>query len=135
MQRTISIILLFFNGVSACFGGGALISDPSGRSIQMPLDMLKYGPFHNFLIPGLILFFVLGIGSLIAGILVIRRIKSYSLYIIFIGAALAIWILTQTLMIRGIHLLHFIYGGIGIVLLFLGIMKWKRQNDVNQASA
>jgi len=129
MQRTISIILLFFNGVSACLGGGALISDPSGRSIEMPLDMLKYSPFHNFLIPGLILFFELGIGSLIAGIQVIRRIKSYSLYIIFIGAALTIWIITQILMIRGIHFLHFIFGGIGIVLLFLGIKQWKRQNE------
>jgi len=129
MQRTISIILLFFNGVSACLGGGALISDPNGRSIEMPLDMLKYSPFHNFLIPGLILFFELGIGSLIAGIQVIRRIKSYSLYIIFIGAALTIWIITQILMIRGIHFLHFIFGGIGIVLLFLGIKQWKRQNE------
>ena len=129
MQRTISIILLFFNGVSACFGGGALISDPSGQKIQMPLDMLKYSPFHNFLIPGLILFFVLGIGSLIAGIQVIRSVKSYSLYIIFIGAVLAIWIITQMLMVRGIHFLHFIYGGIGIVLLILGIKQWKRQNE------
>jgi hypothetical protein len=57
----ILIILQFLLGLGALGGGGVLMAAPDGSIMQMPLDMLKYSPFPNFLIPGIILFCFLGI--------------------------------------------------------------------------
>jgi hypothetical protein len=51
---------LAFLGVSAAFGGILLVLNPTGARLQMPLSILQFSPFHNFLIPGLILGFVFG---------------------------------------------------------------------------
>jgi hypothetical protein len=55
------LFLLIFLSLGALFGGGVLVVDPSGEFIQMPVTILKDSPFNNFLIPGLILFAVLGV--------------------------------------------------------------------------
>jgi len=57
----ILLILLAFQALSGLFGGAALVLDPSGSSIRLPLSLLEGSPFGNFLIPGIILFLVLGI--------------------------------------------------------------------------
>jgi hypothetical protein len=54
--RFFAIILLFFNAVSALYGGWLLISDPSGKSLELPLYWLDHSPFENYLTPGIILF-------------------------------------------------------------------------------
>ena len=60
--RNIHLLLLAFLGVSAIGGGGALIISPSGKLLGgLPLSILKNSPFADFLIPGIILFVVLGI--------------------------------------------------------------------------
>ena len=59
--RNILIGLLIFLGLGAIGGGGVLIVSPSGRLFGMPLSMLNKSPFADFLIPGIILFTVLGL--------------------------------------------------------------------------
>lgn len=125
MIRVISILLLFFNGVSALYGGWGLISNPSGEKMQMPLELLQHSPFKDYLIPGLILFTVLGIGSIAAAIVSIRRTPHYSLWIIVLGALMAGWILVQILMLQTLHWLHYLYGGTGWALLLLGLIERK----------
>jgi hypothetical protein len=61
ITRNILLILLDFLGVGAVFGGALLIVSPSGKLLGMPLSMLDKSPFTDFLIPGLILFVVLGL--------------------------------------------------------------------------
>jgi hypothetical protein len=62
LVHSIHISLLLFLGISAIGGGGALIISPSGRLLGgLLLSILKNSPFTDFLIPGIILFFVLGI--------------------------------------------------------------------------
>ncbi len=58
-------ILLLLNGIAALWGGGALVADPSGSSLGLSSDWLVSGPFVDYAIPGLILFIVLGIGSVV----------------------------------------------------------------------
>ena len=53
--------LMLFQALSGLFGGGALILDPTGHSLQIPLSLLEGSPFSNYLLPGIILFVVLGI--------------------------------------------------------------------------
>jgi uncharacterized membrane protein YphA (DoxX/SURF4 family) len=124
--RILSIVLLVFNGVGACFGGYMLVKDPTGQTLQMPVDQLQHSPFSDYFIPGMILLTVFGVGSMIAAMLVIVKVKSHPIATMFIGIALTIWILTQMFMLQSVHFLHLIYGGIGIVLIILGEAQWKR---------
>ncbi len=126
MLRGLSIALLIFNGVGACFGGYLLVKDPTGQILQMPVEMLQHSPFSDYFIPGLTLLIVFGVGSTIAAVLAIVKVKSHLIAATFIGVALTIWILTQIIMLQSVHYLHLIYGGIGIGLTILGEVQWKR---------
>jgi hypothetical protein len=125
-MRVLTIILLFFNVISAFYGGILLVLDPSGELMQIPAALLQSSPFDSFLIPGLILLIVIGTGSLITAILTIRKSKSYYKWVVTMGSGLIIWILTELLMIREFSMLQVIYGGLGIILLFLGISLWNQ---------
>ena len=124
--RLYAIILLIFNGVSALAGGWAMISKPDGSAIMMSVDILRYSPFMNFLIPGIILFVLNGISSILVSILSILRVKNYHLPVIFQGCVLTGWIIVQLAMIRSIHVLHLIYGLTGIALITLGLLIKKK---------
>lgn len=131
MVRVLIIILLAINGIGAVFGGGSLIADPTGQSLGMSIDMLQHSPFKDFFIPGLILFGLLGIGSLVVCVIVVLRMNGYALWTIFIGFVLSLWIAIQILMLQDVHYLHIIFGCIGIMLVILGILernKLFRQN-------
>jgi len=60
--RNILLFLLAFLGLSAIGGVGALIISHSGKLLGgLPLSILERSPFDNFLVPGIILFVVLGL--------------------------------------------------------------------------
>jgi hypothetical protein len=50
-----------FVGISACFSGPLLIINPSGMLIQLPEGAIDNTPFSSFLIPGIVLTFVVGL--------------------------------------------------------------------------
>lgn len=115
------IILVIFQGVSGVFGGAGLIIDPSGKSLQIPLEWLNGSPFDNYFIPGIVLFFVLGITLLIISFGLIKR-KYWSWYrSLFLGFALIIWILVEIIVIgyQADPPLQLIYGIVGVAILML----------------
>jgi hypothetical protein len=135
--HSIHISLLLFLGVSAIVGGGALIISPSGRLLGgLPLSILKNSPFSNFLIPGIILFFVLGIlpiftvwglykkpvSSFAEYFNVFKDMHwswSYSIYFAF---ALVIWIQIETYFIQGVGWLQMFYMFYAIPMLVVGLL-------------
>lgn len=119
--RIIAIVLLFFNGISAIFGGGGMILDPTGASMQMPIELLEFSPFNNFLIPGIILFSVNGLFNLFVGMLGIRRNKMFPALTIVCGFLLTVWLSVQIVMIKDFYPpAHLPYYLVGILLIFLG---------------
>jgi hypothetical protein len=118
--RLIAILLLLLNGTGAIFGGWSLISDPTGQDIQLPLTYLDQSPFHDFLIPGIILFTVNGIFSLVAMVWTIFRWRNYCWLIITQGVLLGGWIVVQMILLRHFYYLQFVFGGIGLVLFWIG---------------
>ena len=64
-SRPFSVSALFFLqiflGLNGLMGGGAFLIAPDGRLLQIPVSYLNNTPFHNFLIPGLLLFMFLGV--------------------------------------------------------------------------
>jgi hypothetical protein len=93
---------------------------PSGESLGIPLEMLDETPFTTFLIPGIVLFAVNGLGSLTAAIASFARTRYAGHAAIGLGAFLTAWILVQVYWFAGFHWLHWFYLGLGIVELALG---------------
>ena len=113
-------VLQFFIALGAVVSGFIMIIIPDGSLINMPLSMLEGSPFKNFLLPGLILMMIVGLGNVFSGILSFRKQKLAGFTGIFFGMALMIWIFVQVSMIGGGHWLQYLYFTLGIVETLFG---------------
>lgn len=115
------IALMLFQGVSGLYGGGALVADPSGEMLKMPLSLLEGSPFETFLYPGIILLVVLGFFPVVVAYGLVRRTSWARTGALLVATALIIWIGVEILMIgyQSDPPLQFIYGSVGIALLIL----------------
>ena len=97
-MRIFTLILLLILGISAVGGGWMLITDPSGISLGIPSDLLKETPFNDYLIPGIILFIFNGVLSLITAILMIKKSKYFTFFLIFQGLFLSTWLTVELIL-------------------------------------
>ena len=112
--RVAGISFHFFVGVGAFFGGLAAVLNPISPLGISP-DVLKLGPFTNFLIPGLTLLVVIGLGNMLAGVLVIKKVSFASYFSGVMGAILVGWIVIQCYILQSIVGLHIIFFLIGCI--------------------
>ena len=134
--RNILIYLLAFLSIGALFGGGILIISPSGKLIGMPLSMLSNSPFNNFLMPGIILFFVFGVFPIWVIYALIYKPESkfterinffndmhwsWSLSI-YIALALIIWIQVEMAFLNAVSWLHTFYMLFAICIIFVALL-------------
>ncbi|WP_146198551.1 hypothetical protein [Rhodohalobacter mucosus] len=137
MSLYLIMALILFQGVSGLFGGAALVADPSGEFLSMPVSMLEGSPFDNFLIPGFILFTVLGILPVVVFFGLGKRAIWAWPGAFVVSTALIAWIGVEIMMV-GYHSdppLQLIYGLIGLVLLGLVMLpSVRRALDVTQHS-
>lgn len=120
--RNAIILLLLFNGVNALVGGWMLINDPTGNTIQLPTNWLGHTPFHDFFIPGLILFGANGILSFVVALFVVMKWHYHAAAVVIQGCILAGWIIVQVVMMQTINILHLLMGGVGFALVVLGVV-------------
>ena len=129
----ILLVLVIFQGVSGLLGGIGLISDPTGESLHIPVKWLDNSPFSNYLIPGLILFIVLGFFPVVVFYGLLKKLR-WSLFAAFIvGAALIIWIGVEIIII-GYHPqppLQLIYGVVGFLIFVLVLLPSVRKFHKN----
>lgn len=110
--------LHLFVGIGAVFGGMAAILNPQ-KPLGISIEALKNSPFDDFLIPGIILFTIIGLGNIIAAIAIYFRSKFHCYISSVFNWALVIWIIVQVIMLRSVaapHIIYFIIGLIGVVL-------------------
>lgn len=118
--------LLLFQGLSGLAGGYGLVADPSGAALGLPLEWLAGSPFSTYLIPGLILLLVLGVGPLIGAYLVAFRKPGGGAAAVAIGASLVIWIGVQIAIVGYQPFppqlpFQVLYGLVGAIILALGV--------------
>ena len=65
--------LVFLMGVGGTITGPMLFLRPDGSLIGFPGDMLNGTPFHDYTIPGIVMFLFLGLYSLFVGYGLVRR--------------------------------------------------------------
>jgi hypothetical protein len=117
------VVGLLLQGLSGLWGGGALVWAPTGALLQMPLSLLDGTPFPNYVVPGLLLFTILGMGPLIVA-LGLWKGRPWAWYgAVAVGGALLVWIGVQVWLI-GYHAdppLQLVYGALGALLLALSL--------------
>ncbi|HUX95334.1 MAG TPA: hypothetical protein VMV47_06350 [Bacteroidales bacterium] len=123
-----SSLLLLFNGTGAFYGGIGLITDPSGYSIKLSMNLLEHTPFNNYLIPGIVLLCVNGVFSYVSiGMILVNNIKAY-LFIILQGILLSGWLIIQVILIRTFYPpMHITLFLTGFLLIMLGILYRRNQ--------
>lgn len=120
---TSAIALEVFLGLGAIGGGIALILGPKGEILPLPVSALAGSPFDSYLVPGLILLTVLGIGPLVVALLSWRGSARAPLLAVGIGCALLAWLAVQIAII-GFSLdppLQPLYLVLGVVILGVGL--------------
>jgi len=123
LVRLCSIGLLAFLGLSAIAGAIPMIAGSLGMMTgYLPLSMLRNSPFHSYLIPGIILLTANGLLALWVLWLVVKRKGSYGLWTSFQGCVLLGWIVVECWMLWLVNWLHFLYGGIAVGLIVLGLL-------------
>lgn len=101
-------------GIGAMAGGFAAISNPQGP-LGITVEVLKYSPFRNFLIPGILLFTIIGLGNLFSAFMLHHKSK-YQGYISSVFSwALVIWIVVQCIMLNAVVFLHILFFAIGFI--------------------
>jgi len=125
LARALGILQVFI-GLGAVGGGLALVLEPSGAKLGIPLEELRISPFSTYLIPGAVLFLVNGIGSLSGAAASFTRYRHAGEVAMALGAFLMAWIAVQVYWFSSIHWLHAFYFGLGVLEVLLGLSL--RQN-------
>ncbi len=113
-------------GLGAVGGGLGLALDPRGANIGLPLELLEGSPFSSYLIPGIVLLTVNGLGSLVGAAASFTRRRYAGELAMALGAFLVAWIVVQVYWIRVFHWLHALYLGLGSLELILGLLLRRR---------
>ncbi len=139
--------LLFFLGLGALGGGGILIVSPSGKLMGMPLSILRFSPFDSFLIPGLILFSLLGIAPCLVGYgllkkrdsLLAERFNMFSdmhwpwTYCLYCAFTLIFWLQIEMMFLQAVHWLHSFYMFFAVILIICALLPQVRNLYRKQA--
>jgi hypothetical protein len=91
----VAIVLEVLLGLGAIAGGAALMIGRRGEILPLPLSLLEGSPFTDYFAPGLILFTVLGLGSLSVALLAWRANAWAPILTVTVGGTLLIWLLVE----------------------------------------
>jgi hypothetical protein len=116
-----------FVGIGAIGGGLAAILNPL-EPLGVSTELLSNSPFNNYLIPGIILFTIIGIGNIISAVTIHFKSRFQGYISSVFSWALVIWIIVQCIMINTIHFLHIIYFIIGVIEVILSTIIMFEQN-------
>ncbi len=120
-------IIHWFVGIGAVTGGLGAVLNPDNPMV-MPLSSLKNGPFQNYLIPGLFLLLIIGLGNITAGIIVRKKMRYHEFISGAMGLILTAWIIIQCLVLWAINWLHVVYFILGVLQGILSlILIWKNE--------
>ena len=136
------IVLHLLLGLGAVASGGMLMAAPDGHLMQMPLSMLEHSPFSDFLIPGAILFTLLGVYPLCVAyglwkrpgwrwpdvINPFKRIHWSWAGSLAAGVIGVIWIVVEVIMLRSFVFLQGLYLVWDIVLVVLTLLPEVRRH-------
>jgi hypothetical protein len=121
----VAIGALVLLGIGATAGGIALVVKPDGSVMHMPLSYLDGSLFADYLVPGLILGGLFGVGSLVVAAMGLLRLRVAPFLAFVIGCGQMIWIAVQLTIIDEFSFLHPTMFGVGLVIAAASVL-WAR---------
>lgn len=118
-MRSFLFILVSFIAVTSTLSGLLMISSPEGGILNLSPALLEGTPFKDFLLPGILLTTCVGIVNLLAVFYNLQRHTNRYNWAILGGLMISGWIVIQMILIHAIHWLHFIYLGIGLLIVLI----------------
>lgn len=130
ITKTLLVILLVFLSLSGLFGIFFLI-DPSGELVEMPISLLDNLPIDTFILPGLFLLIVYGIGSSVITFGLIRQRFWAPAAGLLLGLVLIGWIIGQIILWGEPAFLQYLYFSVGAAIFILSLIT---KNKVVEAT-
>ena len=120
-----AMVLEILLSIGALGGGLVLTIAPRGEIMPLPLSALAGSPFDTYLVPGLILFGVLGLGPLVAARLAWLRHPLAPTAAFVVGAGVLIWVAVEVASIGDSNEppLQAIYGILGVAIVLVAV-RW-----------
>lgn len=138
LALSLCLLVLVINGF---IGRYFMLSDPHGAPMGMPVSDLARTPFQNFFIPGLLLIFIWGCGSLLALVGLWLRPQwsllnwltrwtdehwAWDLSLV-LGIALIIWLTVQVFTLPAVAPIQIILYALAVLLIVLPLHPQMRQ--------
>ena len=121
-MRKFLLVLLFGMALSAAIGGFDLAFN-NARWMKLPAEFMT--GFHSFVMPGLILLFVVGGTNLVAAVAVLKKHKWADEWSMIAGLGLMIWFFTELYLFRGTHPVQIVYFAWSILILVMAFLVQK----------
>lgn len=128
IPRLIVIVLLLLTGLNAIVAGALFIISPDGSLMGMSPSALRFSPFSDFMVPGIVLLTANGCFNIIVALLAFFRVKHHTFFISFQGLVLVGWIIIQVCMLRVINGLHLTLFTVGIILFLAGMFLHREKS-------
>lgn len=126
----LAVILELVTSVMAIPVGLWFIGDPSGKVMGLPAGWIEATPFGTYLIPGIYLFAMNGLGMLLLAALTVRRQWIAPWLTGVLGVGLIIWILVQLVVMPETMILQWIFLATGIALGFVALFWLRRTGQL-----
>jgi hypothetical protein len=119
-------VLETFLGLGAMAGGAALMVAPDGHLLGMTTRLLAGSPFHSYLVPGIVLFTLIGVGPVLAAATTLWRLRIAPQAAVAVGVLLIGWIAVEMVVLAGPGSLAWaFYLVLGTSIAVLGAAWWR----------
>ncbi len=105
----------------AMIGGIMLLITPDGSSMQLSSSYLQGTPFSSYVIPGLVLLFLVGGSNLFASIALFQHKRTALTLSLLAGIILLLWMGVQILMIGPLYWLQFFILGAALLITLVSL--------------
>jgi hypothetical protein len=112
----LAVAVELFTGVLAIPVGMSFLADPTGVAMGLPRGWIEATPFGSYLVPGLYLLLVNGVGMLVLAALTVRRHWLAPWLTGTLGVGMIVWILVQIAVMPETMILTWVFLGVGIGL-------------------
>ena len=120
-------VLLTVIGVGGVVCGWMLMREPSGESIGLSLELIQDSPFKDYFIPGLVLFAINGLGSLLGAWLLVNKNRFAGAVTMLLGLEMIIWISAEFYWVNEESFLQPTMFAVGLLELLLGLLVSRQQ--------
>jgi hypothetical protein len=126
----VAVALEVFTAVGAIPVGLMLITDPTGAGVGFPAGWIENTAFGSYLIPGIYLLLVNGVGMLLLALLTVLRhwVAPWLTGVLAVG--LIVWILVQFAVMPETSFLQWLFLATGLALGLLALFWLRRTGQL-----